>query len=130
MKGGNTFWIIWGGVLVLWLVLRYFAKQRMHPVPGMETETYKKAQLYSVFGTTATFMFALVLATILSMQGFAGRVALAVLFIFAGLQVTKAAVQKVWCCPVCGKPLPVQTGILGVVVIPVSKCPHCGRKIP
>lgn len=47
MKGGNTFWIIWGGVLVLWLVLRYFAKQRMHPVPGMETETYKKAQLYS-----------------------------------------------------------------------------------
>ena len=39
MKGGNTFWIIWGGVLVLWLVLRYFAKQRMHPVPGMETET-------------------------------------------------------------------------------------------
>mgnify|MGYP007006819494 CR=1 FL=1 len=79
MKGGNTFWIIWGGVLVLWLVLRYFAKQRMHPVPGMETETYKKAQLYSVFGTTATFMFALVLATILPMQGFAGRVALAVL---------------------------------------------------
>ena len=68
MKGGNTFWIIWGGVLVLWLVLRYFAKQRMHPVPGMETETYKKAQLYSVFGTIATFMFALVLATILPMQ--------------------------------------------------------------
>lgn len=51
MKGGNTFWIIWGGVLVLWLVLRYFAKQRMHPVPGMETQTYKKAQMYSVFGT-------------------------------------------------------------------------------
>ena len=40
MKGGNTFWIIWGGVLVLWLVLRYFAKQRMHPVPGMETECW------------------------------------------------------------------------------------------
>ena len=70
MKGGNTFWIIWGGVLVLWLVLRYFAKQRMHPVPGMETQTYKKAQMYSVFGTTATFMFALVLASILPMQGF------------------------------------------------------------
>lgn len=69
MTGGNTFWIIWGGVLVLWLVLRYFAKQRMHPVPGMETQTYKKAQLYSVFGTTATFMFALVLATILPIQG-------------------------------------------------------------
>ena len=85
MKGGNTFWIIWGGVLVLWLVL---------------------------------------------MQGFAGRVALAGLFIFAGLQVTKAAVQKVWSCPVCGKPLPVQTGLLGVVVIPVQKCPHCGTRIP
>ena len=45
MKGGNTFWIIWGGVLVLWLVLRYFAKQRMHPVPGMETETYKNLKV-------------------------------------------------------------------------------------
>ena len=71
-----------------------------------------------------------VLASILPMQGFAGRVALEVLFIFAGLQVTKAAVQKVWCCPVCGKPLPVQTGLLGVVVIPVQKCPHCGTRIP
>ena len=74
--------------------------------------------------------FALVLASILPMQGFAGRVALEVLFIFAGLQVTKAAARKVWCCPVCGKPLPVQTGIFGVVVIPVQKCPHSGRKIP
>ena len=113
MTGGNTFWIIWGGVLVLWLVLRYFAKQRMHPVPGMETQTYKKAQLYSVFGTTATFMFALVLATILPIQGFAGRIALAVLFIFAGLQVTKAAVQKVWCCPVCGNRSPCRPGFSG-----------------
>ena len=69
--------------------------------------------------------FALVLASILPMQGFAGRVALEVLFIFAGLQVTKAAARKVWCCPV-----PVQTEIFGVVVIPVQKCPHSGRKIP
>ena len=35
-----------------------------------------------------------------------------------------------WSCPVCGKPLPVQTGLLGVVVIPVQKCPHCGTRIP